>query len=57
MSLRVIEGGLTEGSSTGLLVVGASAIVTMAGGLRRGETQAETAGRDRACTPSAKLPE
>ena len=43
MSLRVIEGGRTESSSTGLLILGASAVVTMAGGLRRGETQADTA--------------
>jgi imidazolonepropionase len=43
VSFRVIEGGRTESSSTGLLILGASAVVTMAGGLRRGETQAQTA--------------
>ena len=48
MSLRLIAGGLSEGSPGGLLVVGASAIVTMAGGLRRGAGQADTATLDAA---------
>ncbi len=43
MSLRVIEGGRTTGSTAGLLIVGASAVVTMAGGIRRGPSQGETA--------------
>jgi imidazolonepropionase len=43
VSLRVIEGGRTDGSAVGLLIFGASAVVTMAGGLRRGPSQAETA--------------
>ncbi len=43
MSFRVIEGGRTDGAAAGLLIVGASAVVTMAGGLRRGPSQAETA--------------
>lgn len=43
MSLRLIEGGLADGSVTGHLVLGASAIVTMAGGIRRGAEQGETA--------------
>ncbi len=46
MSLRLISGGLSEGSPGGLLVVGASAVVTMAGGLRRGAGQADTATLD-----------
>jgi imidazolonepropionase len=43
VSLRVIEGGRNEGTSMGLLILGASAVVTMAGGLRRGPTQSHTA--------------
>ena len=34
MTLRVIEGGLTDGRSMGLLILGASEIATLAGGLR-----------------------
>lgn len=48
MSLRLIAGGLSEGSPGGLLVVGASSIVTMAGGLRRGAGQSDTATLDAA---------
>lgn len=48
MSLRLIEGGLAEGFPGGLLVLGASAVVTMAGGIRRGAAQAETATLDAA---------
>jgi imidazolonepropionase len=43
VSLRLIEGGRTETASTGLLIVRASAVATLAGGLRRGEGQADTA--------------
>ncbi len=43
MSLRIISGGLSEGSAAGLLVLGASAVVTMAGGIRRGPGQGDTA--------------
>jgi imidazolonepropionase len=43
MSLRLIEGGLTEGSTAGLLVVGASSVVTVAGGVRTGPGQADVA--------------
>jgi imidazolonepropionase len=39
MNLRVIEGGRDAGAVSGLLVTGASAIATMAGGLRRGPSQ------------------
>ncbi len=46
MTLRLIDGGLSDGSAPGLLVVGATEVVTMAGGLRRGPTQAETATLD-----------
>ena len=45
MTLRVIDGGRAgdPGTGPGLLVVGASEVVTMAGGLRRGPDQADTA--------------
>jgi len=39
MNLRVIEGGRDAGSVSGLLVTGASAIASLAGGLRRGAAQ------------------
>jgi imidazolonepropionase len=48
VSLRLITGGRGEGSTNGLLVVGASEVVTMAGGLRRGAAQGETAVLDAA---------
>jgi imidazolonepropionase len=41
MTLRVIPGGRGDVSTAGLLVVGASEVVTMAGGLRTGSAQAE----------------
>jgi imidazolonepropionase len=41
VSLRLIEGGLTEGATAGLLVVGASAVVTVAGGVRAGPRQGD----------------
>lgn len=41
--LRLIQGGRGNGPAPGLLVHGASEIVTMAGGLRRGESQADPA--------------
>lgn len=40
---RVIEGGRTGEPTPGLLIVGASEIVTMAGGIRRGPSQGEVA--------------
>ena len=43
MSLRVIEGGRMEGSEGGLLIRGASEVVTLAGGIRRGTAQGELA--------------
>ena len=43
MTFRVIAGGRPDGPAPGLLVVGASEIVTMAGGLRRGPTQGDPA--------------
>ena len=43
MTLRVIPGGRGDASAPGLLVVGASEVVTMAGGLRTGSTQADVA--------------
>jgi len=39
MTLRVIEGGLNDGPSVGLLILGASEIATLAGGLRAGDSQ------------------
>src|SRR5664279_145181 len=39
MTLRVIEGGLADGWSVGLLILGASEIATLAGGLRAGPSQ------------------
>jgi imidazolonepropionase len=39
MTLRVIEGGLTDGRSMGLLILGAGEIATLAGGLRAGSSQ------------------
>jgi imidazolonepropionase len=38
---RVIEGGRTGEPTPGLLIVGASEVVTLAGGVRRGEAQAD----------------
>ncbi|HEX7950737.1 MAG TPA: imidazolonepropionase [Candidatus Limnocylindrales bacterium] len=43
MTLRLIQGGRAEQDKPGLLVVGAREIVTMAGGLRTGEAQADPA--------------
>lgn len=43
MTLRLIQGGRAEHDKPGLLVVGAREVVTMAGGLRMGETQADAA--------------
>jgi imidazolonepropionase len=43
MSLRVIEGGRQTGATPGLLILGASQVVTMAGGLRRGPAQDDAA--------------
>ena len=43
MSLRLITGGRGEGATNGLLVQGAAEVVTMAGGLRRGPAQDDTA--------------
>jgi imidazolonepropionase len=41
VAFRVIPGGRGEGSAPGLLVVGASEVVTLAGGLRMGSTQGD----------------
>jgi imidazolonepropionase len=41
VTFRVIPGGRAEGSAPGLLVVGASEVVTLAGGLRTGTGQAD----------------
>lgn len=41
MTLRVLPGGRAEGTAPGLLIVGATEVVTMAGGLRAGTTQAD----------------
>ncbi len=38
---RVIEGGRTDDATPGLLLIGATEVVTMAGGIRRGPTQGE----------------
>ena len=43
MSLRVIPGGRGDATAPGFLIVGASEVVTMAGGLRAGDMQAEVA--------------
>jgi imidazolonepropionase len=43
MSLRVIPGGRGDASAPGFLIVGATEVVTMAGGLRAGSMQAEVA--------------
>ena len=48
---RVIEGGRTGEATPGILVVGAAEVVTMAGGVRRGPTQAEV-GRLAAVDPA-----
>ncbi len=41
MTLRIIRGGRKDDGADGLLVVGAAEVVTMAGGLRRGPSQAD----------------
>lgn len=43
MTLRVIDGGRNGAATSGLLIHGAAEIATMAGGLRRGKAQGETA--------------
>ncbi len=43
MTFRVIEGGLTDGRSAGMLILGASEIATLAGGLRIGSAQDDPA--------------
>ena len=43
MTLRVISGGRSEAAAPGLLVIGASEIVTVAGGLRTGIAQDDVA--------------
>ena len=43
MTLRVIDGGRDDATTSGLLIHGAAEIATMAGGLRRGRAQGETA--------------
>ena len=48
MSLRLIEGGRGHAAAPGLLIHGASQVVTMAGGLRRGAAQGELAMLDSA---------
>ena len=50
---RVIEGGRTGEPTPGLLIIGASEIVTLAGGVRRGDRQGEV-GRLTADDPSAQ---
>jgi imidazolonepropionase len=50
MTLRVISGGRNDTAPEGLLVVGASQVVTMAGGLRRGPSQGDAAILDAAAT-------
>ena len=39
MTFRVIDGGLTDGRSMGLLILNASEVATLAGGLRTGSGQ------------------
>ncbi|MGZ9159885.1 MAG: imidazolonepropionase [Candidatus Limnocylindrales bacterium] len=48
---RVIEGGRTGEATPGLLIIGASEVVTLAGGVRRGPSQGEV-GRLRGDDPS-----
>ncbi len=48
MTLRLIPGGRGEAEPPGLLVVGAAEVVTMAGGPRRGASQAEVDRREAA---------
>ena len=60
MSLRLIEGGRAAADAPGLLVHGASQVATLAGGLRRGEAQADLALLDAAAvggpgSPSAPV--
>ena len=43
MTLRLIEGGRAHADAPGLLVHGASQVATLAGGLRRGESQGDLA--------------
>jgi imidazolonepropionase len=48
---RVIEGGRTDEATAGLIIVGASEVVTMAGGVRTGADQGDV-GRLRAADPA-----
>jgi len=40
---RLIHGGRSDEPSPGLLIIGASEVVTMAGGVRKGSTQGDVA--------------
>ena len=57
MTFRVIAGGRGEAAESGLLVIGASEIVTMAGGMRRGPAQGETAVLDAAAAGGRATPD
>ena len=57
MSLRVIEGGRTDSAAAGLLILRASAVVTMTGGIRRGDEQAETRTLDAASVGGSDAPD
>jgi imidazolonepropionase len=57
VTLRVITGGRGDSATSGLLVTGASEIVTMAGGLRRGPDQGELAVLDAASAGGPEAPD
>ena len=57
MTFRVITGGRGEATTSGLLLTGASEIVTMAGGLRRGPSQDQTAALDAGVAGGPGTPE
>ncbi len=57
MSLRLIEGGRTDAATAGLLVVGASAVATLAGGLRRGPDQGDLAVLEAAAAGGPEAPD
>ncbi len=57
MTLRLITGGRGDGAQNGLLIVGASQVVTMAGGLRAGPSQGDPAILDAAAVGGSESPQ
>jgi imidazolonepropionase len=57
VTLRLIPGGREAGSASGLLITGANAVATLAGGIRRGPTQDDAAVLEAAAVGGPDAPE